>query len=72
MNLINTKYLINTMNTSYLYGINSASDIRPFISVFADAFKTGVLCEDFADLFTITILKGFNADGTDRMIISDA
>jgi len=60
------------MNTTIHYGNNTPSDIRDFSSVFADAYKTGVLSEDFADLFTITILKGYNPDGTDRMIINAA
>ena len=54
------------------YVNNTPSDIRPFFSVFAEAYKTGVLSEDFADLFNITILKGYNPDGTDRMIINAA
>lgn len=51
---------------------NTGSDIRAFDAVFADSYKTGTLPEDFADLFTITILKGYNPDGTDRMIIEAA
>lgn len=54
------------------YVNNSGVDIRNFFSVFADAYKTGTLHEDFADLFTIEILKNYNPDGTDRMIIRAA
>ncbi len=54
------------------YVNNTGTDIRILESVFAKAYATGVLDEDYADLFTIEILKGFNADGTDRMIISAA
>jgi len=59
-----------TQNIHYVN--NTGSDIRPFFSVFQDAYKTGVLHEDFADLFTIEILKAYNPDGTDRMIICAA
>lgn len=54
------------------YVNNTGSDIRMLDSVFAEAYVTGVLPEDYADLFAIEILKGFNDDGTDRMIISAA
>lgn len=60
------------MNTTIHYVNNTASDIRPFFSAFAEAYKTGALPEYFADLFNITILKGYNPDGTDRMIIEAA
>ena len=59
------------MNTTH-YVNNTSADIRPFFSVFAAAYVTGLLHEDFADLFAITILKGYNPDGTDRMIINAA
>lgn len=51
---------------------NSNSDIRVIESVFLAAYLTGVLDEDYADLFTIEILKGYNEDGSDRMIIDHA
>lgn len=54
------------------YANNTCADIRMFEPVFAEVYVTGVLDEDYAELFTIEILKGFNADGTDRMIISAA
>ncbi|WNO25070.1 hypothetical protein OKBPHCKP_00041 [Pseudomonas phage LPPA33] len=43
-----------------------------FFPQFSEAYKTGVLCEELADLFSIEILKGLNEDGTDRMIINPA
>lgn len=54
------------------YVNNTPSNIEPIFHVFAAAYVSGVLDEDFADLFTINILKGFNPDGTDRMIINAA
>lgn len=54
------------------YVNNTGSDIRMVDALFAEAYKTGVLPEDIADLFTIEILKGYNPDGTDRMIINAA
>lgn len=54
------------------YVNNTPSNINSFADVFADAYKTGVLSEDFADLFTINILKAYNTDGSDRMIINAA
>lgn len=60
------------MNANIHICNNTGSDIRPFDAVFVDAYKTGSLHEDFADLFAITILKGYNPDGTDRMIVEAA
>lgn len=54
---------------SFKFVNNSNSDIRMIQPVFEEAYVTGVLPEDYADLFTIKILKGYNEDGTDRMII---
>jgi len=62
--------MIATTTTHYVN--NTPSDIRSFSSIFADAYRTGVLSEDFAEIFRITILKGYNPDGTDRMIINTA
>lgn len=59
-----------TQNIHYVN--NTRADIAPFFTAFAEAYKTGALNEDFADLFNITILKGYNPDGTDRMIIEVA
>jgi len=60
------------MNTIIHYVYNTRADVLAYAAIFADAYKTGVLSEDFADLFSITILKGHNPDGTDRMVIADA
>lgn len=60
-----------TMNSVH-YVNNTGTDIRMLEPIFAEAYKTGVLDEDYEDLFTIEILKGFNADGTDRMVINAA
>jgi hypothetical protein len=60
------------MTKNIHYVINVAADIRPIFEVFEDAYKTGVLHEDFADLFSIEILKGYHPDGSDRMIINAA
>ena len=54
------------------YVNNTPSDLTPFHEVFMDARKTGKLHEDFADLFVIDILKGYNKDGSDRMIVNAA
>ena len=51
---------------------NTGSDISVVFPYLKDAYKTGELHEDVADLFTIKMLKGFNADGTDRMVIDAA
>ncbi|EPG2629835.1 TPA: hypothetical protein ACKQGD_001044 [Pseudomonas aeruginosa] len=62
---------MNSKNVHYVdnSGTNAAG---LFFPQFAEAYKTGVLCEELADLFEIEILKGFNEDGTDRMIINPA
>ena len=51
---------------------NSRCDIRPFQYAFDEAYVTGVLCEELADLFSITFLDGMNADGSRRMIVTAA
>jgi len=51
---------------------NTGQDISSVMPHFKEALKTGVLHEDIADLFEIVILKGFNADNSDRMIIDFA
>ncbi|PCB24147.1 hypothetical protein CJT92_30570 [Pseudomonas aeruginosa] len=62
---------MNSKNVHYVdnSGTNAAG---LFFPQFAEAYKTGVLCEELADLFEIEILKSFNEDGTDRMIINPA
>ena len=54
------------------YVNNTCTDLSMFFPMFAEAYKTGVLHEDIADLFAIKILKGYNPDGSDRMIIEFA
>ena len=53
------------------YVNNTPSDLGTIWPAFAEAYKTGVLSEDYADLFNIEILKGYNHDGSDRMIICE-
>jgi hypothetical protein len=61
------------MNENIHYVNNTRTDIRPFFSIFKAAYENGgVLHEDFADLFEIEMLVGYNPDGTDRMIIRAA
>ncbi|BAR92361.1 hypothetical protein [Pseudomonas phage PS-1] len=57
---------------SFKFVNNSNSDIRVIQPVFDDAYVTGALPDDYADLFTIEILNGYNEDGTDRMVIDHA
>ena len=59
-----------TKNVHYVN--NTGSDIRMLDAMFAEAYKTGTLPEEYADLFSIEILKGYNPDGSDRMIINAA
>ena len=54
------------------YVNNSNSDIRLLFPYFKDAYATGVLHDDVADLFTIKFVDGMNADGSKRMIIEAA
>ena len=60
------------MTKNIHYVNNTGSDIRMVEPFLAEAYATGLLPEEIADLFTIEILKGYNADGTDRMIINAA
>ena len=63
---------MNAQNNNYRVVNNSFCDIRPFDDVFANAAITGVLPEELADLFSITLLKGFNDDGSNRLIVEAA
>ncbi len=54
------------------YVNRSLVDITPYFSAFVAAYETGALCEELADLFTIIFLRGYNPDGTDRMLIDAA
>ncbi len=57
----NIKLVDNTgINDSMLHG------------VFLSAVDSGELPEEVSDLFTLTILKGFNDDGSDRGILNFA
>lgn len=60
------------MKENIHYVNNSSSDIREFMPYFKAAYESGQLCEDLADLFEIQILKGYNPDGSDRLIINAA
>jgi hypothetical protein len=51
------------------YVNTSPSNIDCLFNYFKEAMKTGELHEDISDLFTIKILKEYNEDGSDRMII---
>jgi hypothetical protein len=59
-------------NGNYAIVNNSCCDIRPFDAQFFEAYRTGFLCEELADLFTLRFIRGFNDDGSDRMIIESA
>jgi hypothetical protein len=59
-----------TQNIQFV--INAPCDLRPVWPAFEEAYKTGALSEDFADLFSIEILKGYNPDGSDRMVVNAA
>jgi hypothetical protein len=60
------------MKQNIHYVNNSGCNIDFVFSVFQEAYKTGKLNEDFEDMFSIEILKAYNPDGTDRMIINAA
>lgn len=51
---------------------NTGVDLRSVWPVFEDAYVTGSVCECFSDLFDVKLLKGVNADGSDRLIINAA
>lgn len=63
---------MNTENCNYRVVNNSGCDIRPFDKVFAIAATNGVLPDELADLFSVTLLKGFNPDGSNRLIVEAA
>lgn len=60
------------MSKNVHYVNNTCADISPWFALFAEAYRTGVICESLSDLFSITILKGYNPDGSDRMVIAPA
>lgn len=51
---------------------NTCLDLRLVWSAFEEAYVTGSLCECLSDMFEVTILKGVNSDGSDRLIINNA
>jgi hypothetical protein len=64
--------MMNAKHRNYRVVNNSGCDIRPFDEVFAIAATTGVLPEELADLFSVKLLKGFNPDGSNRLIVEAA
>ena len=54
------------------YVNNTGSDITGLFPFFKDAYKTGTLHDDVADLFTIKFVDGLNEDETARMVIEAA
>jgi hypothetical protein len=60
------------MTANIHYVNNTPSDIRLVFPFFQDAYRTGVLHDDVADLFVIHFVDGLNADGSKRMIIEAA
>lgn len=61
-----------TKNIHYVDNSHNAIATRHFFLQMAEAYKTGVVCEELADSISIEILEGFNEDGTNRMIINPA
>lgn len=50
---------------------NSGVDIRPYErAIVASLRETGDLPNELADLFSLNVLAGFNADGTDRFVLN--
>jgi hypothetical protein len=60
------------VNKNIHYVNNTCQDISFLFKYFKDAYVTGALHEDVADLFSIKIIKGCNPDGSDRMAIDMA
>ena len=54
------------------YVNNTGADISDLFPYFAEAYKTGKLHEDVADLFIVRMLKSYNPDGSDRLVIEAA
>ena len=57
------------MNANIHYVNNTVSDISMLFHYLKEAYQTGVLHEDVADLFSIKFLTGMNDDGSRRMIV---
>jgi len=49
--------------------INAKGDCRDFYDIFCKSVDSGGLPDELTDIFKLTILKGYNPDGTDRGII---
>ena len=49
---------------------NTTADMREFEGMLAETYKTGEVPEDFADIFKVNILKAYNPDGSDRMVVN--
>ena len=61
------------IKTNIHYVNRSGANIDGFFAAFAEAYKNGGnLPEELADLFTVTFLKEYNPDGSDRMLIDAA
>ena len=57
-----------TQNIKYVN--NTTADMREFEGMLAETYKTGEVPEDFSDIFKASILKAYNPDGSDRMVIN--
>jgi hypothetical protein len=51
---------------------NTCVDIRDFDGILMTAVDVGFLPEDFSEFFTLTILRGYNSDCSDRGILDMA
>jgi hypothetical protein len=70
---MNAADLIKSPNSTYPLVNRTTADTRPFHDEFMEAYRNGgVLSEELADMFKLTILKEYNLDGTDRMLIDFA
>jgi hypothetical protein len=60
------------VNGNHLFVDNTGEAFHEFVYPYVrDAVKNGTpLPEELADSFTLTILKGFNDDGSDRGILN--
>lgn len=50
----------------------TGQDLRMFDPVLKEAYRTGKLPEDYADIFSIDFLDGLNPDGSKRMLVGMA
>ena len=49
---------------------NTGANTAPWLPVLCEAVDAGALPEEFADVFELSILKGYNPDGSDRGILT--